>query len=79
MDLYPSLIPGKYAGRLIEAAGCKGLRVGDAMVSCKHANFIVNLGKATASEVRTVIERVRERVEERSGIALELEIQLVGF
>ena len=44
----------------------------------KHANFIVNLGKATASEVRTVIERVRERVEERFGIALELEIRLVG-
>ena len=70
---------GDYAGRLIEAAGCKGLRVGDAMVSPKHANFIVNLGRATASEVRTVIERVRERVEQKFGIVLELEIQLVGF
>ena len=70
---------GDYAGRLIEASGCKGLRVGDAMVSPKHANFIVNMGKATASDVRTVIERVRERVEQKFGIELELEIQLVGF
>ena len=70
---------GDYAGRLIEAAGCKGLRVGDAMVSPKHANFIVNVGKATASDVLTVIERVRERVEQKFGVVLELEIQLVGF
>ncbi|MCK5327268.1 MAG: UDP-N-acetylmuramate dehydrogenase, partial [Candidatus Latescibacteria bacterium] len=70
---------GEYAGRLIEAAGCKGLRVGDAMVSPKHANFIVNLGKATASDVRMVIERVREQVDQRFGVALELEIELVGF
>jgi UDP-N-acetylmuramate dehydrogenase len=70
---------GDYAGRLIEAAGCKGLRVGDAMVSSKHANFIVNLGKATASEVHTVIERVREQVEQKFGVVLELEIELVGF
>ena len=70
---------GEYAGRLIEVAGCKGLRVGDAMVSPKHANFIVNLGKATASDVRMVIERVREQVDQRFGVALELEIELVGF
>ena len=70
---------GDYAGRLIEAAGCKGLRAGDAMVSPKHANFIVNLGKATASDVRMVIERVREQVDQRFGVALELEIELVGF
>ncbi len=71
--------PGDYAGRLIEEAGCKGMRVGDAMVSPKHANFIVNLGKAEASDVWALIRTVRERVWERFGIWLELEVELWGF
>jgi len=66
------------AGRLIEEAGCKGLKVGDAQVSPRHANFIVNLGEATAASVRELIELVRRRVENHSGIELELEIICVG-
>jgi UDP-N-acetylmuramate dehydrogenase len=64
---------GDYAGRLIEAAGCKGLRVGDAAVSERHANFIVNLGKAGSAEILELIALVRERVRERTGVDLELE------
>jgi len=71
--------PGDHPGRLIEEAGCKGMRVGDAMVSPKHANFTVNLGKAKASDVWTLIRRVRERVRERFGVWLELEVELWGF
>ena len=68
-----------FAGRLIEESGCKGLRIGDAMVSRKHANFIVNCHLATAQDVIRVIEEVRESVFKRFGVILELEIQLVGF
>lgn len=64
---------GDYAGRLIEAAGCKGLRVGDAAVSERHANFIVNLGHAGSAEILELISLVRERVRERTGVDLELE------
>ncbi len=71
--------PGDYAGRLIEEAGCKGLRIGDAMISKKHANFIVNIRLATARDVWRLIEEVRERVFKRFGVTLELEIQSVGF
>lgn len=71
--------PGDYAGRLIEEAGCKGLRIGDAMVSKKHANFIVNCHLASAQDVVRLIEEVRGRVFQRFGIELELEIQKVGF
>jgi len=71
--------PGDYAGRLIEEAGCKGLRIGDAMVSKKHANFIVNVHLATAQDVWRLIEEVRERVFKQFGVTLELEIQPVGF
>jgi UDP-N-acetylmuramate dehydrogenase len=66
------------AGRLIEEAGCKGLNVGDAQVSPRHANFIVNLEQATAASVRELIEQVRRRVKDHSGIELELEIICVG-
>jgi UDP-N-acetylmuramate dehydrogenase len=69
---------GDYAGRLIEAAGLKGARQGDAMVALEHANFIVNVGNARASDVRALIDRVREAVARRFGVELELEIQLVG-
>ncbi len=64
---------GDYAGRLIEAAGCKGMRVGDAMVSSEHANFIVNVGAARAGDILELISRVRKRVFEATGTYLELE------
>lgn len=69
---------GDSAGRLIEAAGLKGFSVGDAGVSIKHANFIVNKGVATASEVLEVIEHVRATVLEKTGIELETEVIVVG-
>lgn len=71
--------PGDYAGRLIEEVGCKGLRVGDAMVSKKHANFIVNCHLASAEDVLRLIDEVRGRVLHRFDVELELEINLVGF
>ncbi len=67
--------PGDHAGRLVEAAACKGLRVGDAMVSPKHANFIVNVGAARAADVLAVMRTVRARVRERFAIVLEPEIR----
>lgn len=70
--------PGDAAGRLIDRAGGKGLRVGDAEVSIRHANFIVNLGSAKARDVRELIARVRELVAARFGITLELEVKLLG-
>lgn len=71
--------PGDFAGRLIEAAGCKGLSVGDAVVSPLHANFIINRGAATADDVRRLMERVREQVLDRFGIELEPEVRMLGF
>jgi UDP-N-acetylmuramate dehydrogenase len=65
------------AGQLIDRAGCKGMREGDAVVSPKHANFIVNEGKATATDVVRLIERVRERVKAQFGVELELEIGIL--
>ena len=70
--------PGDYAGRLIEAAGLKGARQGQAQISEKHANFIVNLGGARAADVLALIELARRRVLAATGIDLELEVQLVG-
>jgi UDP-N-acetylmuramate dehydrogenase len=70
--------PGDYAGRLIEAAGCKGLRVGGAEVSAKHANVIVNVGQATAADIHELMRLVAERVAAASGVTLEAEIQMVG-
>lgn len=66
--------PGDYAGRLIEAAGCKEMRQGDAMVSPRHAGFIVNRGAATAEDVKALVAHVTERVFERSGVRLEREL-----
>ncbi len=70
--------PGDKAGRLIEAAGAKGWREGGAEVSELHANFIVNRGDATASDVAALLARVRRAVVERFGIELELEVHFVG-
>ncbi|HMO56414.1 MAG TPA: UDP-N-acetylmuramate dehydrogenase [Roseiflexaceae bacterium] len=70
--------PGQSAGRLIEAAGLKGTRVGAAEIAEKHANYIVNLGGATSRDVVALIELARERVLREFGITLELEVQIVG-
>jgi UDP-N-acetylmuramate dehydrogenase len=70
--------PGDYAGRLIEAAGLKGMRVGGAQISPVHANFFINTGDATAADVKALIDLVRERVQQRHGVELELEIELWG-
>lgn len=69
---------GDFAGRLIEQVGLKGARVGEAMVSPKHGNFIVNLGGATAQDVLELIEFVRARVRVETAVELELEVQVVG-
>ena len=69
---------GDSAGRLIDAAGLKGTRIGGAVVSEKHANFIVNDQKGTATDVRRLVDLVHARVLETAGVDLELEIQLLG-
>jgi len=66
------------AGFLIEQAGLKGMRIGGAQISPKHANFIVNLGGARAADVQALIDLAQERVREQFGAELELEIELVG-
>jgi UDP-N-acetylmuramate dehydrogenase len=70
--------PGTRAWQLIDAAGCRGLQIGDAQVSEKHCNFLLNLGNASASDIEALGEEVRRRVREHSGVELEWEIQRVG-
>jgi UDP-N-acetylmuramate dehydrogenase len=70
--------PGDFAGRLIEQAGFKGSRRGGAMVSDKHANFILNTGTATAADIEALIGDVRAAVERTSGVQLELEVRVIG-
>jgi len=70
--------PGEVAGRLIEAAGAKGWRVGGAEVSPLHANFIVNVDNASAQDVTTLLARVRRAVHDKFAVDLELEVHLVG-
>lgn len=70
--------PGTKAWKEIDEAGCRGLRVGDAQVSEKHCNFLLNLGGASSSDIEALGEEVRRRVRERSGVELEWEIQRVG-
>jgi UDP-N-acetylmuramate dehydrogenase len=70
--------PGDYAGRLIEAVGLKGRRVGRAMISPIHANFILNLDGARASDIRELMKIAQETVEQTFGIKLEPEIELIG-
>jgi UDP-N-acetylmuramate dehydrogenase len=69
---------GDKAWRLVDEAGCRGLRIGDAQVSEKHTNFLLNLGNASSADIEALGEDVRRRVKERSGVTLEWEIQRVG-
>jgi UDP-N-acetylmuramate dehydrogenase len=71
--------PGNSAWKLIDAAGCRGLRVGGAQVSEMHCNFLINTGEATASDIETLGETVRARVKEMSGIELHWEIKRIGI
>ena len=70
--------PGHKAWVLVDAAGCRGLTMGDAQVSEKHCNFLLNLGSATSADIEALGEEVRRRVLENSGITLEWEIQRIG-
>jgi UDP-N-acetylmuramate dehydrogenase len=70
--------PGHKAWQLVDAAGCRGLRVGGAQVSELHCNFLINLGNATAAEIETLGETVRERVKNNSGVELAWEIKRIG-
>ena len=70
--------PGRKAWELVDQAGCRGLRIGDAQVSELHCNFLINHGGATASDIEALGEEVRRRVRETSGVALEWEIKRVG-
>ena len=69
---------GHFAGTLIDKAGLKGLRVGGAMVSEKHAGFVVNTGNATAADVLNLIEEVKRRVNEAHGVTLSPEVRIIG-
>lgn len=69
---------GQKAWELVDQAGCRGLRRGDAQVSEKHTNFLLNLGAATSADIEALGEEVRTRVKEKSGVTLEWEIQRVG-
>jgi UDP-N-acetylmuramate dehydrogenase len=71
--------PGHKAWQLIDAAGCRGLRVGDAQVSEMHTNFLINLGNATAADIEMLGETVRERVRRSAGVELEWEIKRIGL
>jgi UDP-N-acetylmuramate dehydrogenase len=70
--------PGEKAWELIDRAGCRGLRIGDAQVSEKHCNFLINLGDATASDIESLGEEVRRRVFGQTGILLQWEIRRIG-
>jgi len=70
--------PGGKAWLLIDGAGCRGLKVGDAQVSEMHCNFLINLGAATAADIETLGETVRARVQQTSGVELDWEIKRIG-
>ena len=70
--------PGHKAWELIDKAGCRGLKLGGAQVSSKHANFLINTGEASAADVENLGEEVRRRVLEKSGVSLEWEIKRIG-
>ncbi len=71
-------MPGQPAGKIIEETGCKGMKAGGAEVSCKHANFIVNTGEATAADIIELIEQVKQMVKEDCGIELQPEVKIIG-
>jgi UDP-N-acetylmuramate dehydrogenase len=71
--------PGGKAWQLIDAAGCRGLRIGGAQVSEMHCNFLINTGGATAADVEGLGEEVRRRVKETSGVELHWEIKRIGL
>jgi UDP-N-acetylmuramate dehydrogenase len=71
--------PGNSAWKLIDAAGCRGLRLGGAQVSDMHCNFLINTGNASAHDIETLGETVRERVKQKSGIELHWEIKRIGI
>jgi UDP-N-acetylmuramate dehydrogenase len=71
--------PGEKAWQLIDAAGCRGLKVGGAQVSEMHCNFLLNLGEASAADIENLGETVRERVKANSGITLQWEIKRIGL
>jgi UDP-N-acetylmuramate dehydrogenase len=71
--------PGDYAGRLIEASELKGKRIGGAVVSEKHANFILNTGNATASDIYELIRLIQNEVAQQHKVQLQTEVQLIGF
>jgi UDP-N-acetylmuramate dehydrogenase len=71
--------PGHSAWKLIDAAGCRGLRVGGAQVSEMHCNFLINTGEATASDIEALGETVRTRVKDHCGIELQWEIKRIGI
>ncbi len=70
--------PGDFAGRLIEAAGLKGTRIGNAEISPVHANFFINHGETRASDVRALLELAQKTVADKFGVELELEIEMIG-
>ena len=70
--------PGVGAGKLIDDAGLKGTRIGDAQVSLRHANFIVNVGRASCDDVLSLMEHIQRRVDRSVGIVLEPEVRLIG-
>ncbi|MBI4208705.1 MAG: UDP-N-acetylmuramate dehydrogenase [Deltaproteobacteria bacterium] len=70
--------PNDFAGRLIDQAGLKGVRIRGAQVSDVHANYIVNVGSATARDILSLIDLIRERIREEHGISLELEVKVMG-
>ncbi len=72
-------VPDHFPGKLIEDAGCKGMRKGDIEVSTMHANFFINTGAGTAADMIALIDEVKQRVREHSDIELPLEIKLIGF
>ena len=72
-------VGGEPAWKLIEKAGLKGLKVGGAQVSEKHANFIINLGWATASDIKALTERIKKEVFGKLGVSLEEEVEFWGF
>ncbi len=70
--------PGYYAGKLVQDAGLRGVRFGDAAVSAKHCGFVVNLGNATCADVKTLIAFIQKTVRDKYGVELETEVRMIG-